>query len=250
MVWFAEPERFAVDQLAALVTEATGGELHTVLTPQAMWFDDASRAEAKKALAETKTRYDNVSRDDDEPGFADVAVLLSRPPEARFGWIADTATGVKLAVLVAGSTWFRLIAVRDEDDVFVRMFHKDRLTHVLADILPADVPKSTVPSITVLRSELRAMSREVVGAVTPSVDARRAQRFAALDPWVIAEFYVEARKPDGQRRISEPLRVYDTDQGRWILTTAKHYDDERLTLTPASVRDVAAALDAIREDLP
>lgn len=248
MVWFDEPERFAVDQLAALVTKTTGGELHTVLAPQAVWLDDTERAEADKALSEIKTRYDGIPYDD-EPAFADIAALLSNPPEASFGWIADTTTGVNLGVLVAGSVWFRLIAVRDGDDVFVRTFRKDRLTHVLADVLPADVGKSTVPSITVLRSEMRALSREVVGAVTPSADVRRAQRFASLQPWVIAELYTETRRPDGNRVVSEPLRVYDTDEGRWILTAEKHYDDERLSLTPASARDVAAALERIRDNL-
>jgi hypothetical protein len=249
MVWFEEPERFAVDQLAALVTKTTGGELHTVLAPQAVWLDDTERAEADKALAEIKTRYDSIPYDDDEPSFSDIAVLLSSPPEASFGWIADTTTGVNLGVLVAGSVWFRLIAVRDGDDVYVRTFHQDRLTHVLADVLPADVGKSTVPSITVLRSELRALSREVVGAVTPSADVRRAQRFASLQPWVIAELYAETRRPDGNRVVSEPLRVYDTDQGRWLLTVEKHYTDERLTLTPASAHDVAAALERLRDNL-
>lgn len=249
MVWFTEPERFAVDQLAAMVTEATGGELHPVLAPQAVWLDDAARAQANKALAAVKARYGNDPYDEDEPAFRDIAVLLSNPPEASFGWIADTVTGINLGVLVAGSVWFRLIAVRDGDDVFIRTFHKDRLTRVLADVLPADVGKSTVPSITVLRSELRALSREVVGAVTPSANVRRAQRFASLQPWVIAELYMETRRPDGNRLVSEPLRVYDTDQGRWIVASAKHYDDERLTLTPANARDVAAALERLRDDL-
>ncbi|MEV6909800.1 ESX secretion-associated protein EspG [Amycolatopsis sp. NPDC051071] len=249
MVWFTEPERFAVDQLAVLVTEATGGELHPVLAPQAVWLDDTARAEANRALADTKARYGADPHDPDEPGFTDIAALLSGPPEAAFGWIADTATGANLGVLVAGSVWFRLVAVRDGDDVYVRTFHKDRLTGVLAGVLPAGVGKSTVPSITVLRSELRALSREVAGAVTPGADVRRAQRFAALEPWVIAELYAETRKSDGNRVVSDPLRVYDTDEGRWIVTTAKHYDDERLTLIPATERDVAAALERLRDTL-
>lgn len=249
MVWFTEPERFAVDQLAALVTETTGGELHPVLAPQAVWLDDSARAEATKALKSAKARYGGDPYDADEPAFRDIAVLLSSPLEAAFGWITDTTTGVELGVLVAGSVWFRLIAVRDGDDVYVRTFHKDRLTGVLADVLPADVGKSPVPSITVLQSEMRALSREVVGAVTPSADVRRAQRFSALTAGVIAELYMETRKSDGNRVVGDPLRVYDTDEGRWIVTAAKHYDDERLTLTPASARDVAAALERVRDEL-
>lgn len=249
MVWFTEPERFAVDRLAAMVTEATGGELHPVLAPQAVWLDDAARAEADKSLAAAKARYGNNPYDEDEPAFSDIAVLLSNPPEASFGWIADTTTGVNLGVLVAGSVWFRLVAVREGDDVYVRTFHKDRLTAVLTDILPADAIKSTVPSITVLRSEMRALSREVVGAVTPSADIRRAQRFASLQPWVIAELYMETRRPDGNRLVSEPLRVYDTDEGRWLLSAKKHYTDEHLTLTPANAYDVATALERLRDEL-
>src|ERR1700712_2890279 len=112
-MWFTEPERFRADQLAALVTRMTGGELHISLAPQAVWRSDQARAAAHQALQGLQAHYGAESPDREEPDFRAIAELLSRPPEARYGWISDKRSGTKLGVLVAGSSWFGLIAVRE-----------------------------------------------------------------------------------------------------------------------------------------
>ncbi|GAA4537302.1 ESX secretion-associated protein EspG [Amycolatopsis samaneae] len=245
MVWFAAPERFAADQLAAMVTEATGGELHPVLAPQPVWLDDNERAGANRLLADVAAQYSGEPSDGNEPSFPDVAELLSRPKEARFGWFSDLVGDTRLRVLVAGSPWFSLVAVRDGDEIFVRTLDAERLAVVLASILPADVGRVAGTPISVLASEYRRADHNTASRA----EVRRAQRFASLEPSLIAELYVETRGPAGRHAISAPLRVYDTEQGRWLLTTSPEHDDERMTLTPATSEDVAAALDALRGGL-
>jgi hypothetical protein len=88
-MWFTEPERFRADELAALVTQTTGGDLHIVLAPQAVWRSDQTQAAANQAVAELQARYAVEPGDREEPDFRAIAELLSRPPEARYGWISD-----------------------------------------------------------------------------------------------------------------------------------------------------------------
>ncbi|WP_020670078.1 ESX secretion-associated protein EspG [Amycolatopsis nigrescens] len=241
-MWFAEPERFRADRLAAMVADATGGELHVVLAPQPVWSPNEVRASA-----EDLDRYSAAPAD--EPDFAAIAELLCAPPEARYGWISDNGTGDRLGALVAGSAEFGLIAVRDQHDVWIRTFTPKRLSEVLTRLLPRGVPKSGAPPITVLRSEMLAASAEVVGAVRPSADVRRAERVIALPPSVVAEFSVETRSGDRRRRSEHPLRVYDTEHGRWVLRTSSHYGDERLELAPADMYDVVRLLEELRREL-
>src|SRR5881396_1897838 len=119
-MWFAEPEKFRTDDLAALVAKATGAELHVVLAPQAVWRSNEARARANAAVGELYNRHAGEPADREEPGLGEVAELLSRPPEARYGWIADHVNGTKLSVLVSGTRHFGLIAVREEDDIWIR----------------------------------------------------------------------------------------------------------------------------------
>ncbi len=233
-----------------MVARLTGGELHIVLAPQPVWRSDEAQAAADRAVAEQLDRYRSGGLGDDEdPDFGAVAELLSRPPEARYGWISDTATGVRLGVLVAGSARFGLVGVREGDDIWVRTFWRDRLSAVLAETLPRGVRKPVVQSVAVLRSEMLAARAEVVGSVAPSAEVRRAQRLAALPPSVIAEFSAETRNGGQRRHSPHPLRVYDTEEGRFALRVRPHYGDERMELLPASLDDIADLVDGLRREL-
>jgi hypothetical protein len=247
-MWFTEPERFRADQLAALVTRMTGGELHISLAPQAVWRSDQARAAANQALEELQAHYGAESPDREEPDFRAIAELLSRPPEARYGWISDKRSGTKLSVLVAGSSWFGLIAVREGPAVWVRTFPPDRLSAVLASVLPNDAGRAAVSPIRVLRSEM--LEAEKARDVRPRPEVRRAEHFAKLTPYVSAEFHAESRDADGRRQRSpQPLRVYDTDEGRWAMRIRPHYGDEHLELSPASASEVADLLDELRREV-
>src|SRR5262245_5834082 len=109
-MWFENAERFELDELNALVADETGNDLHIVLAPQPVWREDKPKP---KPL-----RYDTGNRD--EPSPADVARLLSTPPDARYGWSSDLVNDVHLGTLVAAGPEFGLIAVRENHEVYLR----------------------------------------------------------------------------------------------------------------------------------
>ncbi|UKD51098.1 ESX secretion-associated protein EspG [Amycolatopsis sp. FU40] len=242
-MWFPEPVGFAAADLAALVTEVTGADLHVSLAPQAEWHDAEAQADADRRLAALKDQYDGEASSVDDPELADVAELLSRPPRACYGWFGDGSR--HLSALAAGSSWFGLIAIRDGGEVWVRTFRRQRLSAVLADVLPHEHARSTAQPITVLRSEL--IEARDTGVARDSA-VRRAERVIARPPLVSAELYAEQRDRSGRRRSEVPLRVYDTDTGRWALQISKHYDDERWDLAPVTASRVADLLDGSLDD--
>ncbi|RZQ59263.1 ESX secretion-associated protein EspG [Amycolatopsis suaedae] len=241
-MWFAGPERFAADELAAMVAASTGGELHVALAPPARWRDVTERAAAGWRATERIARYRDPG--DGEPTFAEVAELLSTPPEARYGWVSDLRTGVQLGVLVAANPWFGVLGIRDEGEVFLRSFGPQRLSPLLTDALPDGVGAADEEPVTVRRDELRP------GRVAVSDDVLRARRILRLPARVRAEFHVERRDPAGRRSHSvHPVRVSDTAEGRWLLLVGTVYADEHLHLAPAGPDDVADTLDDLRRQL-
>lgn len=238
-MWFEEAERFHLDELNALVAGETGNDLHIVLAPQPVWRENKPKP---------------VRRDADkrgEPSVAEVAKLLSTPPDARYGWSSDLVNDIHLGTLVAAGPEFGLIAVKENDEVYVRTFWRDHLSSVLAAVLPQAARKSTKPAFSVLRSEILAARSERFGAPRPSREVTRALSIATARTTAVAEFHVEARDRDGRRRGNQfPLRVYDTEEeGRWLLAVRAHYDDELMEFEPANVDDVAKRLDLLRRDL-
>ncbi|OXM73305.1 MULTISPECIES: ESX secretion-associated protein EspG [Amycolatopsis] len=247
-MWFAEPERFPVDLLAAMVAKVTGAELHLALAPQAVWRPDDARLAFDRTVEAALARYHVPTRD--EPTFADLARLLTTPAEARFGWLSDTTTGVNVSTLVAADQRFGVVAVREGQEISVRTFQRDRLSKVLADVLPQGVRKSPEPSLTVLRSEVRGARQAEMNGTRPSRAVMRADYLASLEPYFIAELHAEVRDHSGQPRHPRfPLRVYDNAEGRWTVLTKPHYDDQLLHFAPATAADVADRLDDLRREL-
>ncbi|WP_435121365.1 ESX secretion-associated protein EspG [Amycolatopsis thermoflava] len=247
-MWFAEPERFQIDLLAAMVAKVTGAELHLALAPQAVWRPDDADVAFRRAADAALARFHVPTRD--EPTFADLARLLTTPAEARFGWLSDTTRGVNISTLVAADQRFGVVAVRDGQEVSVRTFQRDRLSKVLADVLPQDVRKSPEPSLTVLRSEVRGARQAELNGTRPSRAVMRADYLASLEPYFIAELHAEVRDHTGQPRHPRfPLRVYDNAEGRWTVQAKPHYDDQLLHFAPATAADVADRLDELRREL-
>jgi len=216
--------------------------------PQAVWRPDDAEAAFNRAVNDALARYQTPVRD--EPTFTDVARMLTAPAEARFGWLSDTTTGVNLSTLVAAGPHFGLVAVRENQEVAIRTFQRDRLSRILADVLPRDVRKSPEPALTVLRSEVRNAKQTELNGVRPSRAVMRADYLASLEPYFIAELHAEVRDHSGHARHPRfPLRVYDNAEGRWTLLTKPHYDDQLLYLAPASAADVADRLDELRREL-
>ena len=248
MVWFAEAHEFTADQLAAMVAQATGGELHAALAPEPVWLDEQEAVAARRALEADTALYCADPADVDEPAFADLAELLSTPPEARYGWITDIPNDVRLGVLAANSRWFGLVAVREDDSIWVRTFPPENPSDVLAATLP-DSWKSSAQPIGVMRSEMLAADDGSRGFIAPRTEVRRAQRVVALKPHVIAEFYAAVRDTGKARSSPHPIRIYDTDDGRWTVRITTTYSDERLDLAPADQHDVTHLLDGLAREL-
>jgi hypothetical protein len=142
-----------------------------------------------------------------------------------------------------------LIAVVEGDDIWVRTFQPDRLSMVLAGVLPHDVAKPGGSPIVVLRSELLDAEKLAYDTV-PRSEVRRAQRFVELTPQLSAEFNAEVRDAEGRRRRAPmPLRVYDTDDGRWALRIRPHYTDERMELWPVGQAEFADLMDELRREI-
>ena len=239
-MWFAEPEHFFADRLAALVTDVTGGDPHLVLAPEPVWLDADGRAEADRVLAEERARY-GTPTDQEEPDLHAVATLLSTPPEARYGWVSHTGERRPMGVLAARCSWFGLIAARQDDDVWIRTFWREDLSALLADVL-SDWRKPPEQPISVLRSEL-------IDPVVPGTEVLRAQRVASLPQYGVAEFYAETRQNGTRRRSPHPVRVYDNADGRWTMRITPLPSDERIELAPAGTTDVIRLLDQLRRDL-
>ncbi|UJW34413.1 ESX secretion-associated protein EspG [Saccharothrix sp. AJ9571] len=242
-MWFAEPEHFLADRLAALVTDVTGGEPHVVLAPEPVWLDETERAQAEQVLDQERARYGGPA-DQEEPDLHAIATLLSTPPEAGYGWVSHTGDRRPMGVLAARCPWFGLIAAREDDDVWIRTFWREDPSVLLTEVL-SDWRKPREQPISVLRSELLATNDLVV----PSAEVRRAQRVAALPQYGVAEFYAEIRRNGTRRRSPHPVRVYDNVDGRWTMKITPLPSDERLELAPASAADVVRLLDQLRRDL-
>jgi hypothetical protein len=253
MVWFAKAQRFPADLLAAMVAQATGGELHIALAPEPRWLDDQERAAANRDLARETAAYSGVhssnKHSEDEPDFQAVAELLSKPPSARYGWVSDGQAETPLGVLVAGNHWFGAIAVREDDSIWVRTFWPESLSEVLADVLPDDSWKSSAQPITVMRGEMLTADDDAMGFVPPRAEVRRAQRVVGLEAHGIAEFYAQVTEGGKQRRSKYPLRVYDTEDGRWTMRVTPVHSDERIDLAPAGHEDVTRILDGLSREL-
>ena len=247
-MWFAEPERFQLDLLAVLVAKVTGTELHLALAPQAVWRPDDAKTAVNRAADAALARYHVPTRN--EPGFTDIARLLTTPDEARFGWLSDTTTGVTISTLVAANQHFGLVAVRENQEIAVRTFQRERLSKVLVEALPQDVRRSPEPSLSVLRSEVRDARQAELNGTRPSRAVQRADYLASLEPFFIAELHAEVRDHSGRPRQSRfPLRVYDNAEGRWTVLTKPHYDDHLLHFAPATAAEVADRLDELRREI-
>lgn len=247
-MWFEKPERFQVDQLAAMVTRATGNGLHTVLAPQAMWHSDEARARFNAEVDEQYACYDRKTRG--YPGFADIAESLCTPEEARYGWYCDLANDVRLAALAASGRRFGLNAVRENSEAFLRTFWRDHLNSVLTAVLPAGRLERAVRTLQRVAQGNSGRPRGKYRRTRPKRTVPQAEGLIGLKPYAVAKFYAEIRDHQGHRRRGDPpLRVYDTDEGRWTVSISYQYGDELLRFAPADLDDVANSLDDLRRKL-
>jgi hypothetical protein len=139
-MWFTEPECFQADQYGALVTHATGGDLHIVLAPQAV---RGLRPGTRGGQPGHRRAIRPLRRPAGRPrGTGFQGHRGTAQPAARSPLRLDQRQAQRHETECAGGgiVVFGLIAVRDGADVWVRTFRPDRLSAVLADVLPDWTP--------------------------------------------------------------------------------------------------------------
>lgn len=228
-MWFASGETFFARRLAAMVAEATGRALHVALAPEPVWLGENARARLAELAAADLDRYAGG-----EPEFREIAELLCTPAKVRYGWCTDNRTGLRTGMLAAAS-WFGVAATATGDEIHVRTFRDLRLGDVLAGMLPAGIPKAAGNGVTALRSEIEGGDGDDVLDLPLSKEVRQIQRLAAQKTLAAAELHIG----DDPR----PLRVFDTESGRWAVRTEPYNGDETITVTPAGPREIGDLLE-------
>lgn len=255
MVWFEEPERFNAEELAALVKQETGGELHPAIRRAGVWRDREERELAEKRLAETLARYAQRPQNVDDPALVDIAELLTAPPEARYGRISYPQAGVHYDVFAAGNSWFGLIAVTEDDDIHVRTLRREYLADAIVAAMREHVWKSDEQPIQITRDELEAADEVVSGFREPPRTIARVHQLMGLKPYLSCEFYAEYQHRGKPRRQSRrPLMVYGLgdelyDVGCWTLRITPRGSDREIHLAPADIDDVAVRIEQLRREL-
>lgn len=254
MVWFNEPEAFDNVLLATLVEEDTGGELHTSIRQGRRWLDRDELTAAQRRLNEARARYGRRPEHMDDAEWSEIAGMLSRPREARFGRVSLPLSGVHYDVLAAADSWFGLVAATDDRNVHVRTFRKEPLADALVAGLAEYVWRSGEQPIQIRQSELEAAEEEI-GLREPPPSLARLERLTRLPVYLSCEFYAECQQPGGARRQSRwPLRVYGLgdegyDAGCWTVTVTPAGTDRELLIAPANIHDLADRIEQLRRDL-
>lgn len=254
MVWFAEPEEFDTEALGALVRDKTGGELHEGVRRAPVWRSRDEQSIANKRLAELKAIYDQRPHDIDDPEWSDIAVLLSTPPEARFGRISYTQVGGHYDVYAARNHWFGLLVHTDDTISYVRTFRREHPSEAIVAALQEWVWKSDEQPIHVTRSALDAADNSL-GFREPHPQVKRVQQLMHLPAYLTGEFYAECQHgADSRGRTERPLLLYGMgseqyDAGCWTLQVMPRGRDTELLFAPSDIDDLARRIEQLRRDL-
>lgn len=247
------PARLSVVALDWLVTTQGIGELHQVLSPEAVWRPPAE-TDFLAASARTEIMplgwFDDGARLDVEV-VASLTVLCRADTE-YFGWISHE--GTIIGVLAAAIGGQALLAVRDGDTVWLHDIGRNSLAEALVG-QTADVPAGAGGGVTVVRAELLAthdgqrISEAGVGVRRASADVRYVQRLASSPATGGGELYVAVRDAVGRRRLSGPLHYTDTSHGRFTIVTAPSPEPDQVTVAPATRSDLVTRLRRCHESL-
>lgn len=255
MVWFAEPRTFTEDEIAAIVKRETGGDLHHAVAGLGVWLEDDEQAVANREVTDLRAAHGQRPVHVDDPELADIAFLLSTPPEARFAQISWPHVNVHYRLFAACNPWFGLVAAHDEDGVHLRTFRGEHISDVVVASIAEHVWSSGEDDIRVKRAALLRAADDHIGLRTPPADIRRAQRLMQLGTYLMAEFHAEHQMRDQPRRRSEiPLRLFgfgseNYDAGCWTLRVTEHQDDEHWHIAPVDVNDLIRQIEQLRASL-
>jgi EspG family len=242
------PTRLSVAALTWLLEAEQLGEPHPVLASAAVWRPSVEEDELRTATrAEIAALgwYDRRARLDVEVAAA--LAMVCRAESEFFGWITRDRTTI--GVLAAGLGKHGLMAIRDEDSVWLKHIGRDTLAETLVAQLP-DVAAGQGKPLAVSRVELmrgRRVNQTAVRVGQAGSDARQVQRIMALPRTGSGELYAAARDGMGRYWASEPVRYADTQDGRYLnLPTGT----DQVLVAPARPTDLVDRLTRLARSRP
>ncbi|AHI00053.1 ESX secretion-associated protein EspG [Kutzneria albida] len=182
---------------------------HTVLAGEPRWYTpDEQRRVDRAALAELDARglLDNGAVDEEFRAWMGV---LARPSAEFYGWL--TMPDGLVGVLVASGPGLAVLAVREEETLWLRGMRPESLAETLVRQLP-EVPPGRGRSINVAESELDADQPEATRLASLLAEPRSS----------VGQLCTAVRDELGRRhRTTRPLTYLDVTpdrpaHGRWM----------------------------------
>ncbi|MQA09188.1 MAG: hypothetical protein GEU98_11700 [Pseudonocardiaceae bacterium] len=241
----SNPVTISATSLAALLRRERIGEPHITVSPTAMWLDSDERREEDKRTGEEIDGLEVTDQRGLDVEFAASLAVLCRPTTEYYGWINEGKT--TLAVLAGAIGREAVLAVRENDTVFLNQVQPDKLPEALVSQIPEFAPAKGRP-INVAQDEVLAeveRARQPTGVITRTAShaVRQVQSISALPTDGGGELYAAVRDSVGRRTHTEhPLRYADTTEGRWLNITLPGQTRTMLVISPGTRRDIAQRL--------
>lgn len=228
MVWFTERVQFDADAVAEFVRQESGRELHRAIRPAPVYSDSEEADDLAREAAEVRSCFSDHSGRKDEPSADDLALLLSKPACALYGWVNLPAVGVRYGALVAINGPFGIFATARDGEIFLRTISRAEIGDAVVDDFRGVIWKSVNRPLRTTSGEL-----DFTGQIRIAEDARRVDELLAMDTYLTCEFHMEG-VPGGVG----PLRFYglgtvEDDRGCWSVET----DGDLIEMAPAGPDD-------------
>ncbi|TCP56878.1 ESAT-6 protein secretion system EspG family protein [Tamaricihabitans halophyticus] len=238
----SHPVTISAASLATLLHRERIGVPHITLSPTAMWLDHDERRDADKQAGEEIDGLEVGDQRGLDVEFAASLAVLCRPTVEYYGWINEGKT--TLAVLAASIGNEAVLAVRENETVFINQLDPERLPEGLVAQIPELAPAKGKP-INVAQEEMLAEAEQArtpsrVITRTASHAVRQVQSISSLPTDGGGELYVAVRDSLGRRKHTEqPLRYADTSEGRWLNITLPGQARTMLVISPGTRKDIA-----------
>lgn len=238
----SHPVTISATALAALLRRERIGEPHITMSPTAMWYSPDERREADAQISDEISDLDVTDHRGLDVEFASSLAVLCKPTIEYYGWINEGK--LTLGVLAGSIGREAVLAVRENDTVYLNQIEPERLPEALVAQIPEYAPAKGRP-INVAQDEVLAeadRARESSRVITrPASHAiRQLQNITALPTDGGGELYVGLRDSIGRRKHTEqPLRYADTSEGRWLNITLPGQARTMLVISPGTRKDIA-----------
>jgi len=238
----------SVGALAAAAEREGLGTLHPALQPEPMWYPREERDSQRSVLDGELAEAGLVNRRGRlDPDFLDLLPVLTNASLEYFGWLHHDE--VTWSALAASRGMLGVLAVRRGDRVTLTTVDHNELPSAFVGVLPEIGPGGGtrwVVRMTDMREGLERTHRD------RSIARVIAEITKVMERPVLGggELYLADRDPSGTYRVlRSPLRVVDTDWGRYLNYRVRVGDEEEFCVQPAAPATVMAALESLRGNL-